>query len=324
MPAWQAAWYASNAFPLQKSSPVHDAVLDAVHRVESPSESPPDGEFKGLQRRWSIAIDAAQQLLLLSSIPPASAARVRAAAAPYSACWILPTVPDGFDGGCLSPAEFVTLVRFRLGLPLCAASSPCTFCAGRSVADVQGDHSLLCMCGGARIRLSNAVRDSVAALLRNAGFALRIEARPFGLDPGARIDILAFPPGGRRSVALDIAVTHAHRGDPSAYEGVKFARYGALAAAEGDIDLVPLVVDTFGGWGTSALPFLRAAARRAGFRADVLPARAVPEFLGRVGVTLARGIARILLANAAFSPSSVDFVHSANAADPAADAGLGE
>jgi hypothetical protein len=115
----------------------------------------------------------------------------------------------------------------------------------------------------------------------------------FPQEPNARMDISAT--AGTKTFAVDVAITHVFAGRPTEYERVKTERYGALVAQQRDVELVPLVVDTFCGWGDSAVPFLRRAACRWGSGVDLLPCRSIPISFARLNFVVAKGVAAILL-----------------------------
>ncbi len=235
-------------------------------------------------------------------------ARVMSTSSAFASAWQSPE--PGADPTWLTEQERQILVLHHLGLPLTAAPAPCVNCGGKHVADVMGLHSLACTQGPSKYRLHNGLRDGVTAYAQEALWRPRKEPRPFSADPNSRPDIIVFigPEESRRAAVIDVAVV-SHCGDSikaaaaaaggasTAYERKKVLRYAALAAAD-DYKLVPLVIDTFGAWGESALPFLKEMARAWGKRLDLHPSRSSTLMLGSLSTIHMRTIARVLLLNA--------------------------
>jgi ubiquitin C-terminal hydrolase len=186
----------------------------------------------------------------------------------------------------LEPFRFMALWRFRLGINQCPITSPgvdqvkipyCPKCSktfknefnyGRQIATqefaIYGDHIVKCICEGDKTRMHDSIRDHIfgfasAALMRPAK-----EYHPF-LCINMRADV-GFPIGFDSSTHCDIAVTHAIQtsslmqaiaspgGAATDYEEVKNTKYKHLTP-NGE-RFVPIVIDTFGAWGTSAKPIL--------------------------------------------------------------------
>lgn len=147
---------------------------------------------------------------LLASLPSADAkARLLSGAGPAAGAWL--HALQLHPATTLSDAHFRSAVRLRLdhpfphlsGRPLCACGSP--FGASASI------HLLRYATGGAPIAVHNALRDCVATLTREAGFATFFE--PIGLLPlrpgdstGRRPDLACTDPVGRPRMLVDVTV----------------------------------------------------------------------------------------------------------------------
>ena len=83
-------------------------------------------------------------------------------------------------------------------------------------------------------------------------------------------------------------------GCSTAYEAVKHATYSALCR-EADLQLVPLVFDTFGALGQSSFPLLREIAHGISSRFNTSFAVTLSSLLAELNATLLRGLAQIIL-----------------------------
>jgi hypothetical protein len=265
-----------------------------------------------LQRRFSSLLDGHAFVVRLEAAPPAARARLMSASAPHAGAWLCP-LPGANPPVWLAPAAFVALLAFRLGLPVMdagAVPARCAFCGVAGVVDVWGLHALSCV--AARWPLHNALRDAVFWLAAEANWAPRLEVTPF---PGStlRADIvLARGParGPRRVSVIDVAVVNplcaAHlraaqrepAGAAKAYEAVKRAHYAPeMGLVPDEVELVPLVFETFGGASEATIEFLRPLARAWGWRRDIGPSRATPLAFARITTAVMGAVGRILAAS---------------------------
>jgi hypothetical protein len=205
----------------------------------------------------------------------------------------------------LQPSEFLTVVLFRLSLQLTADDHLCALCR-LQIADKFGDHSLRCMHAGERTRLSDCVCKAIATVARLCGFSATEQAMPFTSEPTARVDLLLSR--GQFCVAVDVAVTHALRHDPSSYEHQKFIRYGRAIALEQvrSLKLCACIAGSVGNWGTGAEALFAMFAKNLSRKINISYHRAHSMIFQYLSVSLMRGIARVLLRNS-FAASSSDF-----------------
>ena len=157
-------------------------------------------------------------------------------------------------------SEFVMAVKYRMGLPVFPSDSLCTFCGKES--DIFGDHAIsACHTSGGIIRRHDLLRDAVfdtayAALLRpkkEERNLLNDDSRP------GDITIRGWARSrGKEKTAFDITVVSPLRQDVRAHafhdpkvvlqrsREAKFCKYDGKLPPE--VDLIPLVVTTFGAW----------------------------------------------------------------------------
>ena len=85
-------------------------------------------------------------------------ARLASVALPHAGDWLV-VAPLAALGLHLRPAEFVLVVKYRLGLAVFDQAGPCPACLRPS--DTLGDHAMCCGTGGERIARHNHLRDAV-------------------------------------------------------------------------------------------------------------------------------------------------------------------
>lgn len=212
------------------------------------------------------------------------------------------------------PVEFTTELRTRLLLPHFAADSWCPLCD--AVLDRKGRHCAKCAAGGDRNRRHHGARNLIGRHADAASASPELE-RPGLLPPspsqpnaGRRRPADVYLPNwfGGAPAALDIAVTSPHRQDvlPSAmsragaaaeaYEAYKrnFLDTEAVCRAQG-IAFVPLVAETSGGWGPSAICTFKRLAKATAIRTDSDPAWVLSANLAALCSSIRRNNARSLL-----------------------------
>jgi hypothetical protein len=243
-------------------------------------------------------------------------ARINSCRSAHASGWLLPRPFEERIEGWLSPAEFTTAARFRLGLPVADGTTLCRMCLKHD-ADVMGNHSLLCLAGGHRSKLHNDVRDTVFRFASMALMNPRREDPCFGAT-SLRSDVTLTNVGRislhgstvqRKPIAIDITITHfaslggvrlAARepaGAANAMMVLKQRKYAAIAEAAG-VDLAPVAIDTLGAICSSGVDVLRRIAMRWGNRFDIKPPRSIPIVMQRISSIVMRGICRLLLINA--------------------------
>ena len=159
------------------------------------------------------------------------------------------------------------------------------------------------MSGGQRTLAHNQCRDEIFNLASTALLNPQKEAHPFANSQ--RIDLVLHT-GFPKTMLLDLAITHALArsnlrealsapgGAATAYEQVKVSEYGSSVLPHQT--LCPLVVDTFGAWGNSAVPVLAKMAHNFA-RRSMLGRWGVSEFYTRLNTRVMRSVADLLLLN---------------------------
>ena len=241
----------------------------------------------------------------------ASRARLRAASAPHAGAW-LQALPSKALDQRHSHCEFAAALQLWLGSAPLTSDTWCPKCD--QVLDAGGFHALSCMAGGDAINCHNSLRDHVFFASRAAGLNPRREES--GLlpdDPRRRPGDLFFPlwPGGA-PVAMDFAVTSplnlaalagaAERSldAASSYEQRKRDDRETARKCEAlGISLVPMVAESFGGWGGEAQKAFKiiaqASASRTGHSASIVTA----QLYEGLSIKIMRAGARALLARIA-------------------------
>ena len=147
------------------------------------------------------------------------------------------------------------------------------------------------------------LRDRLAELSSTALLAPQREVHAFPGSPTQRIDLVLYRGFGHRQALLDVVITHALTPHgllspgraASAYEAIKSAEYGHLVDPASQI-LVPVVTDTFGGWGEAAQQALQVVSRA--FASRCVDGRGGRlAFFAALNGTLMRAIAGMLLSN---------------------------
>jgi hypothetical protein len=292
--------------PLLRSPPFADIAKDLDTLCTQASSCDPPAQPRHLQRHFTQRIEDVQRSLLFDRLSQIAQARLQSCSAPMASSWLAP-LPGSDDPLWLPSSAFITLVRFRLGLPIAAANSHCVMCG--ETADAYGYHTITCASG--RYGLHNTVRDSIFAMANAANWAPSLEPHIMPEKWGTRADILARigPNINQTDVyAIDVAVIASHTkvwlrsaidrpaGAASRYEDQKVKKYGSRRDHPG-VSVIGCVVDMFGAWGDQAVALITKLAHAWGHRFDLHPSRAVPLVFGALSTRFQSGVAKLLLAN---------------------------
>ena len=121
------------------------------------------------QRKLSTLVDEeSHRRLLQATTMPRELARLKCVAREGAGDWLnaLPSKPLGLH---LRRTEFITAIRYRLGLPVFRVQGECPMPACHVVNDIMGDHAISCAVGGERISKHNHVRDTIFKAAVEAG-----------------------------------------------------------------------------------------------------------------------------------------------------------
>ena len=271
------------------------------------------------QRKISALVDEESHSRLIEAVTvPRELARLKCVSREGAGDW-LTALPSKTLGLHLRKTEFITAIRYRLGLPIFRTQGECPMPVCHANNDVMGDHAISCAIGGERISKHNHVRDAIFKAAVEAGLGPIRE--PDGLLPGSDdrpADVLIPIWTEGRDTALDVtvvnplqqalvvrtseegdsAVAHAHK--------EKLRKYEARCSAEA-ITFLPLAVDTFGGWHKVGLKTItrlgRQLARNLGKDEDEV----VRHLRQRLGVLIVRDNAAMMASrHPTFAPPEVD------------------
>ena len=260
------------------------------------------------QKKLSCKIDCESASKLLAASPVVDQARLRAAAAPHSSAWLQAQPSTCLDQRMTHP-EFVTGLHLWLGKARASVDSWCPKCD--QVMDTRGFHAMSCMAGGDAVKVHNALRDFVFKFARAAGLnPEKEESNLLPDDPRRRPgDIFfAYWPQGN-PVAMDFAVT-----SPVQQRIVLEAAQRQLAAATAyedhkltdrdtgercrrfGLQLVPMVVESFGGWGNAAQKAFKVIVRCSAAKTGKSVSETSVQFYSGLSIHLMRANARAVLA----------------------------
>jgi hypothetical protein len=240
-------------------------------------------ETKPQQVMSARADQEAQKALIAATTSLADRARLRSLTLPYAGSWIMVS-PSKALGFRLRPREFRLLLRYRFGLPLAGGAQPCPMCQDRSptLLDPMGTHAASCYGYPGLSTRHNRVRDALLALARKAGFTAESETNHLlalgGGDAEGRrpADVLVHSWEGTKSICLDVSVVNPLT--PSALQrwpgwAVEFAedkkiQDSAVLCAQNDLLFLPVVMETYGGFGSKAMQLIRKLGKALAAAAD--------------------------------------------------------
>eukprot|EP00760_Papus_ankaliazontas_P013937 PhM_4_TR15924/c3_g5_i3/m.54464 len=258
---------------------------------------------RGLQRDFNRVLDseaAAELNVIVATAPDAPRSRARIAACTATGASTYLSTPH-LTGAWLAARQFVVSLQLRLGLAVGTLGMPCLQCG--TPMDAYGAHALTCMRGGVRHHSHNAVRDYVYT---HAARGLMQPLREHMCFPNGqeRMDIVLRTGFGGKHALLDVAVTFPlrdealeHPGPGEAanrYQERKWRAYGAKLDRATQT-FVPVVVDTFGGFGDQCRETLSRVASAVARRepGDFSSVRAA--FFGGLNATLLSAVADLVL-----------------------------
>ena len=160
------------------------------------------------QKAASVKVDLLNQSLLLNQLQEGNArdlARLSSLGLKYAGSW-LSVVPSPALGLHLRPAEFVPIVRYRLGINVYTSEGNCPTCGQHS--DKTGDHALACVRSRDRIARHDLLRDLIYEAASSASLAPVKEEQH--LLPGSQArpgDVLIRRWCDGKDAALDVTVT---------------------------------------------------------------------------------------------------------------------
>ena len=263
--------------------------------------NPEEAEILGRQDLLLQKIESRLRTVLFENSDQRNKARLNGCQGLHAGDWLL-VIPNENLGLRLEKENFRMCLRYWLGMDIYSKDhkKECNQCGQPS--DIHGDHAVSCANSGDRISRHNNLCDSVASALRAASIRNVQEQRHLFANNNARPgDILADNWMRGRAVAFDVTVVSPIV--PSNLKGSSKIDGTGFSAAKGEtakqtkyqdqcnemgFDLIPLVMETLGGWGPMAVAALDTIARRL---ADMKGRNRSEEKLHlyqRLGVTLWR------------------------------------
>ena len=160
------------------------------------------------QKATSLKVDLFNRSLLLNQLQEGNVrdlARLTSLGLKYAGSW-LSVVPSPALGLHLRPAEFVPIVRYRLGINVYSSEGNCPACGQES--DKLGDHALACVRSRDRIARHDLLRDVIYEAASSASLAPVKEERHLLPGTAARPgDVFIRRWSDGKDAALDVTVT---------------------------------------------------------------------------------------------------------------------
>ena len=233
LPAYLSSMAAASHLTLSILTPFNVAELGVADALEEwrsrvdPSTVPPSDLSAHRQRDWDTPMSAFMKDDLLSRSDQRSRARLLAAAAPRSGCWV-EAIPSPTVGTQLDPETLRVALSLRIGARICEPHK----CRCGSSADSLGYHMLSCRLNAGRFPRHAALNDVILRALRRAGVPAVLE--PSGLDrgDGKRPDgITLIPYANGKSLCWDATCVNTF-GEGTLNNSAMHSGSSALAAEE--------------------------------------------------------------------------------------------
>ena len=222
---------------------------------------------------------------------------------PRAGNW-LSVVPSPALGLHLRTAEFIPVLKYRLGLPVYSTAGLCSACS--SPSDCMGDHALGCRNSGDRIARHNMLRDVIFEAAAAADLGPTKEERH--LLPGTTArpgDVMIRRWANGKDAAIDVTVTSplassyvvgaaAEAGSTLEKACQRKLRETAEACRQEGLVFLPIAMETLGGFHAGAVTQVKkiasALARKNGKEESVVTS----QLFGRISLNLMRGNALML------------------------------
>jgi hypothetical protein len=206
-----------------------------------------------LQSHLSALVDQKRHNSLVSVCSETARARVLSCSLPGSGDWLNVVPVEALDLK-MTPQEFSTALRYRLGVPVCNEGEICPVCR-KVPLDKGGQHSVNCNTSG-DITRHNAAHDVIASFCRNALLQPKVEPL---IGPGnERPDDIYIPSwAGSTPAVVDVSfinpVNASVRSKASSLAGAaavdrekqKLTKYEEFARAN-RVSIIPFAIETLG------------------------------------------------------------------------------
>ena len=276
------------------------------------------------QKHASLKVDLQNQSLLQQRISEEGEvreiARLASLGLPHAGSW-LSVVPSPALGLHLRPAEFIPVVKYRLGVPVYSSAGLCPACSCPS--DRMGDHSLGCGKTSDRIARHNMLRDVLFETAASADLAPSREekyllpgtvARPGDVTirrwvngKDGAIDVTVTGPLCPSNVAG--AATNAGASLSKAYE--RKVRDTAEACRNQGLVFLPFAMETLGGLHSGAVAQVKQLAAVLARCKGLEEGEVTGQLFGKLSLTLMRGNAQMISSrcqDADYPPAEIDGV----------------
>ena len=291
---------------ISASADILNGALSTAGHVDV--RAPPGDDISALrQTELSEKLEKDQFQALLVQGATTDRARLRAAAAPHAGAWLNSPATSAL-GLRLTSAEFTAAALLRIGGLLLGREAWCSRCD--QVLTQRCDHATRCHGGGDITVRHNGLRDE--CYYRCLSASMPAEREISGLlpsDPRRRpADVFLPTCPGLGPVALDFAVTcplqaamvHDAAGRTLAaamdYEAKKLEdRQTGARCSQLGFQLIPMVVETLGGWGPAAQKLFRVIAKSSAEVSGLEESAAVCQIYEGMAIKLQRANARAIL-----------------------------
>jgi hypothetical protein len=299
------AAYISSVSTYGKLSSHYEVAVEMFNKQVSVTDHIDNLQTAKKQRLLSAAIDRkAWKELLENSSSLSDRVRLQAVSDPFAADWLTATPSTGL-GQRLEANEMQTLLKSRLGLPVCEVSTSCPFCPNK-VLDKFGHHATTCKKGPDVVNRHNRLRNKINQFCAKARLNPRLEQGCNRNSQTRPADILIPLWSLGHSAALDITIVHPLNSKNiigastdiesclEAAEGRKFANNNPKCNELGWL-CVPIAVSTYGNWSKGAMEVLRKIASHIATRQMEPLSCVLKSMRQQLGTTLARCVARSIL-----------------------------
>ena len=276
------------------------------------------------QRHASLKVDLRNQSLLQQHIAEEGEvreiARLASLGLPHAGSW-LSVVPSPALGLHLRPAEFVPVVKYRLGVPVYSSAGLCPACS--SPSDRMGDHSLGCRTTSDRIARHNMIRDVLFETAASADLGPSREEKhllPGTIARPGDVTIRRWANG--KDVAIDVTVTGplcpSNVADAAREPGASLSkacqrktRETAEACRLQGLVFLPFAMETLGGLHSGAVGQVKQLAACLARCKGLQEGEVTGQIFGKLSLTLMRGNALMITSRcqaADFPPTEIDGV----------------
>ena len=275
------------------------------------------------QKAASLKVDLFNRSLLLNQLQEGNVrdlARLTSLGLKYAGSW-LSVVPSPALGLHLRPAEFVPIVRYRLGINVYSSEGNCPACGQES--DKLGDHALACVRSRDRIARHDLLRDVIYEAASSASLAPVKEERHLLPGTAARPgDVFIRRWSDGKDAALDVTVTSplasSNLADATARPGGALEkaydrkmRDTADACRQQGLVFLPIALETLGGMHHLAVNQLKRLGAALARHTGSDEREVVSQLMQKISLHLMRGNAAMITSrrpNVDFLPPEMDGV----------------